>query len=77
MNHPTNPQSPTPFHVRDDGWMLPCLNLETSIEVNDTKPLRLRYGLWVHDGIATQEQSETMWKQFTALPLADLVLVKK
>lgn len=77
MNHPTNLQSPTPFHIRDDGWMLPCLNLETSIEVNDTKPLRLRYGLWIHDGIATQTQSEDMWKQFTALRLADLVLVKK
>lgn len=77
MNHPSNPQSPTPYHVRDDGWMLPCLNFETSIEVNDAKPLRLRYGLWVHDGIATQAQSEEMWKQFAALPLADLVLVKK
>lgn len=77
MNHPTNPQSPTPFHVRDDGWMLPCLNLEASIEVTDTKPLRLRYGLWIHDGIATQGQSEAMWEQFTALSLADLALVKK
>lgn len=76
MNHPSNPQNPTPFHVRNDGWMLPCLNLEASIEVSETQKLRLRYGLWIHDGLASQQDSEAMWKRFAELPLADLVLKK-
>jgi hypothetical protein len=64
MNHPINPQHPTPFHVRDDGWMGACLNFEKSIEVSDAKPLNLRYGLWVHAGLATIEQIESAWTQF-------------
>jgi hypothetical protein len=79
MNHPANPQSPTPFHVRDDGWMCACLTSEEpalSIEVTETKKLRLRYALWVHDGVPTLAQGEAMWQQFAAMPLADLVLVK-
>lgn len=72
MNHPRNPQSPTPFHVRDDGWMGACLNLESAIEVTDEKRLRLRYGLWAHDGAPAQQEAEARWQQFAALPLADL-----
>ena len=79
MNHPSNPQNPTPFHVRDDGWICACLTTEEpalSIEVSAEKKLRLRYALWVHDGVPTRAASEAVWTQFTALPLADLGLVK-
>jgi hypothetical protein len=76
MNHPLNPQNPAPYHVRDDGWMGACLNLETPSEVGDEKKLRLRYALWVHDGMASQESAETHWKRFTELPVADLAQKK-
>ncbi len=72
MNHPTNPQSPTPFHVRDDGWMGACLNLEAPIEVTDEKKLRLRYGLWAHDGAPARQEAEARWQQFAEMPLAGL-----
>ena len=72
MNHPGNPSNPTAFHVRGDGWMGACLTPEKPIVVTDTQKLRVRYGLWVHDGIATQAQSEAHWKVFADLPLADL-----
>ncbi len=77
MNHPTNPQNPAPYHVRDDGWMGACLNLETPIEVSEEKKLRLRYALWVHDGIASGKDVEARWKQFTDMPVADLAVKKK
>lgn len=77
MNHPTNPQNPTAFHVRGDGWMGACLSPEKPIVVTDTQKLRVRYGLWVHDGMTTQAQSEAQWKAFVALPLADLDPKKK
>ncbi len=77
MNHPANPQNPTAFHVRDDGWMGACLSPEKTIEVTDTNKLRVRYALWVHDGIATPQQSEAQWQAFTTMPLADLHPAKK
>jgi len=72
MNHPMNPQNPTAFHVRNDGWMGCCLSLDTPVEVTEEKKLRVRYGLWVHDGVSTQAQSEAHWQRFTELPVADL-----
>ncbi len=76
MNHPGNPQNPTAFHVRKDGWMGACLIPGEPLQVTDTKKLRVRYGLWVHDGIMTQAQSEAQWKAFAELPAADLVAKK-
>jgi len=72
MNHPINPHNPTAFHVRNDGWMGCCLSLDTPVEVTEQKNLRVRYALWVHDGVVTLEQSEAQWKKFTALPVVDL-----
>ena len=76
MNHPGNPQNPTAFHVRNDGWMGSCLTPEKAVEVTDAQKLRVRYGLWVHDGMATQAQSEAQWQAFAALPPADLAAKK-
>lgn len=77
FNHPSNPQNPTPYHVRDDGWMLPCLNLESPIEVSEQKKLRLRYAIWVHDGLASAEEIESAWKTFVDLPVVNLTPQKK
>lgn len=76
FNHPANPHNPTAFHVRDDGWMGACLSLETPLEVAEDKPLRVRYGLWVHEGAPDKEAIESHWQQFTALPLADMAQPK-
>ena len=89
MNHPINPQNPTPFHVRDDGWMGACLVPDVrratqkpdsavlapaapAIVVTDDAPLRLRYALWVHDGIIEQAAIQQQYEAFTALPLPEL-----
>ena len=77
FNHPSNPQNPTPYHVRDDGWMLPCLNLESSIEVSEQKKLRLRYAIWVHDGLVDAREIESAWKTFVDLPVVNLTPQKK
>jgi Methane oxygenase PmoA len=76
MNHTINPEHPTPFHVRDDGWMGACLNLESKVEVRPDKPLRFRYGLWMHDEIASQSQCEAIWRQFDEMSLASLAIEK-
>lgn len=77
MNHPMNPHNPTAFHVRDDGWMGCCLSLDTPVVVTNSAPLRLRYGLWVHDGVPTQSQSQAHWQKFCDLPITELNPKKK
>jgi hypothetical protein len=72
MNHPQNPNHPTAFHVRDDGWMCSCLSLEKPIEVNDTTPLRLRWGLYVHEGVPDQKLCKERWEAFASQALPDM-----
>ncbi len=72
MNHPMNPENPTPFHVREDGWMGACLNMHTPIEVTEEKKLRLRYALWVHDGVPTVAEADERWQAFVEMPVVDL-----
>ena len=76
MNHPMNPHNPTAFHVRNDGWMGCCLSLDTPVEVTESQKLRVRYALWVHDGIPKQEEIEHQWKAFVSLPVIDLTAKK-
>ena len=77
MNHPANPQNPTAFHVRDDGWMGACLSPDKPLTITDTRKLRVRYALWIHDAIATQSQCEAQWKAFAERPLIDLAAIRK
>jgi len=42
------------------------------VQVTAEKRLRVRYGLWVHDGISSREACEAHWRRFTELPVADL-----
>ena len=72
MNHPGNPNHPTAFHVRDDGWMCDCLSLEKPVEVKDTEPLHVRWALWVHESVPDQAQCDAMWRKFSEMPLPDM-----
>lgn len=72
MNHQGNPSHPTAYHVRNDGWMCSCLSLQRPVEVGDAAPLRVRWGLWVHEGVPDREKCEAMWREFSALPLPDM-----
>ncbi len=69
FDHPTNPRHPSPFHVRDDGWMGVCLTLSGPLTVSNQAPLHLRYGLWIHDGLPPVEAIEAEWRRFAAEPL--------
>lgn len=64
MDHPHNPGHPTPFHVRGDGWMGACLTLRGPRTIEPQKPLRLRYGLYIHRGAPEVEKLEARWKKF-------------
>lgn len=72
MDHPQNPGHPTAFHVRNDGWMGASLTLDRPITIQPDKPLRLRYGLWIHAGLPQPEQTEKQWKDFAGSDLPGL-----
>jgi hypothetical protein len=72
LNHPQNPHNPTDFHVRKDGWMCACLSRNSPLPVSDTTPLRGRWALWVHEGVASRDKCEQIWQAFTKLPLAEM-----
>jgi hypothetical protein len=65
MDHPANPTFPTPFHVRDDGWMGPSVTLLQPLSITPGKPMIFRYRLWVHGGTPDRTKIEEHWAEFT------------
>lgn len=68
FDHPSNPNHPVPFHVRDDGWMGAALTFGNPITLAPGQTLRLQYGLYVHSGTPSAESLEAAWKAFSSAP---------
>jgi hypothetical protein len=77
FDHPTNPNHPTVFHVRDEGWMGSCLTFDAPRTIEVGAKLRLRYGLYVHAGLRSVEELDARWKQFTELPVPETLEKQK
>ena len=77
MDHPANPNHPTIFHVRADGWMGTSLTQDAPRAVEPGKPLRLRYGVYVHRGQPDLKALDQTWNDFANLPMDDLVIKRK
>jgi len=67
FDHPDNPNFPTYFHVRNDGWMGASLTFDGPRKIQPNEPLHLRYGLYVHNDIKAKDALETKWKRFTEI----------
>jgi len=72
LDHPQNPGHPTPFHVRNDGWMGACLTLNGPLVIPPQQPLRLRWGLWVHAGVPDRKAIDAQWQAFAQEPLPSI-----
>ena len=78
MDHPKNPNHPTVFHVRDDGWMGSSLTFDADRTLEKGVPLKLRYGLYIHRGMPEVGQLQQRWQAFAEQqPPATLAPVKK
>jgi hypothetical protein len=77
LDHPANPNHPSFFHVRQDGWMGASLTFEAARVIEPERPLRLRYGLYVHRGAPALSMIDTRWKSFANSPLAELPNARK
>jgi hypothetical protein len=60
MDHPSNPNHPTTFHVRNDGWMGTSLTFDRALTVQTNQPLKLNYGFYVHSHPTTNK----IWRAF-------------
>jgi len=58
MDHPQNPNHPSVFHVRNDGWMGASLTFDGPRAIDPDKPLGLRYGLFIHTAAPPLEELE-------------------
>jgi len=70
FDHPDNPNFPTCFHVRNDGWMGASLTFDGPREIQPDEHSNLRYGLYVHSDMKSSEAIETEWRRFTKIPPA-------
>jgi hypothetical protein len=50
FDHPDNSPEDTIWHVRDDGWMGPCISKGLPRTIESAKPLGARYRLETHTG---------------------------
>ena len=67
LDHPTNPNHPTVFHVRDDGWMGAALTFAGPRTIEPGTPLALRYGLWIHAGVPMAERIDEQFAEFAKI----------
>jgi hypothetical protein len=77
MDHPGNPNHPSVFHVRNDGWMGASLTFDGPRTIEAGKGLRLRYALYVHGGQPSVEALEARWVAFAKSEVSDLTPMKK
>jgi len=71
FDHPDNPNFPSYFHVRNDGWMGASLTFDGAMETNPHQSLRLRYGLYVHRDIKRTKAINSTWQRFIKIRPAD------
>lgn len=68
LDHPLNPNHPTLWHCRNDGWAGAAFCGEKPYTIAATQPLRLRYRLVLHHGDAVQGRVAGHWQAFAAKP---------
>jgi hypothetical protein len=64
LDHPRNPNHPTVFHVRNDGWMGAAFNFAAPYTIKPGEELALRYALWIHDGVPTAAAIDEQFAAF-------------
>lgn len=66
IDHAKNPNHPTKWHVREDGWIGPSISRDQSILVPQESPLTVRYLLFVHPGGCDAAQIKALADEFDA-----------
>ena len=64
IDHSHNPNHPTKWHVRDDGWIGPSLSRDQDIALDTHKPLTIRYLLVAHSGRVNAQHTNRLADEF-------------
>lgn len=68
LDHPANPNHPTIWHCRNDGWAGAAFCGEKPYTIAVDQPLHLRYRLVLHRGDAVQGRIADHWRAYAAQP---------
>lgn len=68
LDHPANPNHPTLWHCRNDGWAGAAFCGERPWTITADQPLRLRYRVVLHRGDAVQGRVAEQWRAYAAAP---------
>jgi hypothetical protein len=68
FDHPSNPQHPVQWHVRDDGWMGASVCMSRPHVTRRDQPLMVRYLLHVHAGPVDAARADATFEQFARAP---------
>lgn len=68
FDHPSNPGSPTHWHVREDGWMGASACFDNPLVTTKAQPLVLRYLLHAHAGKLDAARESQVGEDFGRLP---------
>src|SRR5436190_1969595 len=77
LDHPSNPNHPSYFHVRNDGWMGSSISFDGPLQIETNKPLQLRYGFYVHSGLQETNALERRWIEFSRTARPNLSGLKR
>ncbi len=69
FDHPSNPDHPARWHVREDGWMGASACRSGPRTTTRTKPLLLRYLLHSHSGPLDNQKATRIAEKFQERPL--------
>jgi hypothetical protein len=64
FDHPSNPSFPSPYHVRNDGWMGACFSKDAPYELPAGETVTVRYRVYAHGPDATPETIEQHWQRW-------------
>lgn len=72
LDHPSNPNHPTGWHCRNDGWAGASFTLEGPATLEPGRPLLLRYRVVLHRGDSVTGQVARRFAEFASRPVATL-----
>lgn len=65
LDHPRNPNHPSVYHVRNDGWMGASFTFNEPRVLKRGEPLTLRYGFYIHRDLNATNAIEKRWEAFS------------
>ena len=77
LDSPDNPNFPTGWHCRNDGWAGAAFNMEAPYILEPGKTLRLRYRLILHRGDAAKANIAQRFEEWSARPQIKIGALQK